>query len=106
MPLRSKANPLLRVSQKQRPEAAQSDDNSDDGQSGSPTSSRDSLQGTLQRKADVKRALLRRPEYDPPARVADGLFIGVLLRSTPAALTHLRRPAPDDKTLLPHLCLQ
>jgi hypothetical protein len=62
--------------QKQHPEAATSDEYSDDGQSGSPASSRDSLQGTLQRKADVKRALLRRPEYDPPARVADGLFIG------------------------------
>jgi hypothetical protein len=71
-----KANSLLCLLQKQHPEAADSDKNSHDGQSATPTSSRDSLQGTLERKADVKRALLRRPEYDPPARVADGLFIG------------------------------
>lgn len=36
----------------------------------------DSLQSCLERKADEKRALLRRPEYDPPACVAEGLFIG------------------------------
>lgn len=42
----------------------------------SPRCSQDSLQGALQRKADEKRAMLRRPEYDPPCRVADGLFIG------------------------------
>jgi protein tyrosine phosphatase (PTP) superfamily phosphohydrolase (DUF442 family) len=36
----------------------------------------DSLQSCLERKADVKRALLRRPEYDPPACIAEGLYIG------------------------------
>ena len=82
---------LLRLPQKQRPDAANSDRDSDDCLSGSPTSSRDSLQGTLQRKADVKRALLRRPEYDPPARVADGLFIGELLPSAGSSLTRLWR---------------
>jgi hypothetical protein len=71
----SKAKRLLLLLQKQRPEVA----GSDDSPPPSPTGSQDTLQGTLQRKADAKRALLHRPEYDPPARVADGLFIGELL---------------------------
>lgn len=61
--------------QQQQAELASSPD-SQDSLACSPPSSQDSLQGALQRKADEKRAMLRRPEYDPPCRVADGLFIG------------------------------
>ena len=45
-------------------------------QADSSGSDLEGLTASLQRKAAAKLVQLRRPEYDPPCRVAEGLYIG------------------------------